>query len=174
MKIKHFPLIVGISLPLIFIFIISIVIFGPSLFVKPQHNFLYTTEGTYYGYNQGYQNTYKVENQRITLDPIAPRENEIQPQVAPTLYLYNVTTNSSHQITLQEAQGYTIDAGPSSPDGYTVAYEYSHDGIFELFGSNGNDSGYFIFKDNGRKKLNGIVGNQRWDNEGFKLIGWIK
>lgn len=102
MKTKHLPLIVGISLPIIFIVIISIVIFTPSLFIKPQHNFVYTTEDSYYAYNQEYQNIYKVENGRIVLEPVPPRENIVQTKISPTLYLYDVKTNSSIKLLLKK------------------------------------------------------------------------
>ena len=58
--------------------------------------------------------------------------------------------------------------------GYTVAYDYSHDGIFELFGSNSNNNGLFISKGTGKKKLGGLAGNRYWHSSNFKLIGWVK
>ena len=39
-KLKNIPLLIGIALPIIFIFAISVIIFTPSLFIKPQYNFL--------------------------------------------------------------------------------------------------------------------------------------
>lgn len=176
------PLIVGISLPIVFIAIISIAIFGPSLFVKPEHNFIYSNEPTYYGYySREYQNTYTVQNGRIVLEPLLPREGEViqresegAVKVAPDLYLYDVKAHSTHLITLEEAQKYTVDPGPSSPDGYVVEYAYGHNGIFELFGSSSDDNGHFISKGNGKKKLSGLPGD-RYSNQGnFRLIGWIK
>jgi hypothetical protein len=174
MKTKNLPLIIGISLPVIFIIIISVVIFTPSLFIKPQHNFIYTTEDTYYG-NEKYAKTYEIKDSKIVLVPSTVQENQMLQKDAPTLYLYDVKTDSSHQISLEEAQKYTVDPGPSSPDGYTVTYEYGHDGIFELFGSRNDNDGYFISKGNGKKKINGLSSDQysrygRW----FNLIGWIK
>lgn len=174
MKTRHLPLIIGISLPIIFIVVIAVVIFTPSFFVKPQYDFIYVDGDNYYRNGQGYQNTYKVENERIVLEPIAPRENISQNKVAPTLYLYDVKTNSSHQITLEEAQTYAVDPGPSSPDGYTVAYQYGHNGIFELFGSSSDNNGYFISKNNGKKKLSGLTVGTYYSSGGFNLIGWIK
>ena len=178
MKNKNLPLIIGIALPVLFIGIISIVIFTPSLFVNPKYNFLYSTDDAYYYYNQGYRNNYKVDNNRLISEV-----TQTQPGVAytyrgdaPNLFLYDVKADTSHQIDFTEAKKLFLDPGPSSPDGYIVKYEYNNDGIFELFGSRNNNSGYFISKDSGKKKLTGLTGNNNnYYNQGpFNFIGWIK
>ena len=181
MKNKHIPLIIGISLPIVFIIIISAVIFIPSLSIKPQYNFIYTNGNNQYQYNQIYSNTYSVENNHLVLHPQSIQiEQKNNPNIkvidAPTIYLYDVKNNTSHQITFDEAKNYTLDPGPSSPDGYTVKYEYSNNGIFDLFGgSQNNGNGFFIEKDNGKKALTGMTDNNRYSYYGdFKLISWIK
>ena len=179
---KHTPLIIGISLPIIFILVISIVIFGPAFFVKPQYDFIYTTESDRYSYNQQeYKNTYDIKDGHIVLEPVEYQKikendtyyDQIKQKHAPVLYVYNMKTNSSHEISFADAQKLSLDPGPSSPDGYTVSYQYNHDGIFELFGSSGQSNGYFISKDNGKKKLNALVADEYWGQGSFKLIGWI-
>ncbi len=178
MKSKHLPLIIGVALPVLFIIIISLVIFTPSLSVKPQHNFIYTTENpAYYSYNETYKNTYRVEGEKIVQVPIVyPAENPRLQDVkdAATLYLYDVKANTSHQITLEEAAKYVVDPGPSSPDGYSVEYTYGHDGIFEIFGSNNSNDGYFISNGKGKKRLGGITNYRYYGSGNFRLIAWIK
>ncbi len=174
---KHIPLIIGISLPIIFIIIISVTIFTPSLFIKPEHNFLYTVDDTYYSYNQSYKNTFTVTADHISLKPLPTPPNATGTLMIdqPTLYLYDVKTDTSHQITFDEAKNYTVDAGPSSPDGYLVKYESNNDGIFELFGSNRNSNGYFIEKGSGKKPLTGVSNGARYYYEGnLHLIAWIQ
>ncbi len=172
---KNLPLIIGIALPLVFVLIISLVIFLPSLSVKPQYNFIYTTND-YYSYNQAYKNTFAIENNHIVLQPVSIRAGETYVGTMPTLYLYDVKANNSHQISFDEAKNLTLDAGPSSPDGYTIKYQYNNEGIFELFGSNGNnDRGYFVTKNNGAKKLTGFPATDYyWSDGSLKFIGWIK
>jgi hypothetical protein len=178
---KNLPLIVGISLPVVFIIVISIVIFVPSMFVNPQHNFLYTFNNDAYPYNQGYRNAYVVLNAHLASTPVPANPSAsvtLQNTFVgdyPPLYLYDVKTGTSHLVTLEEARLYTLDPGPSSPDGYTVNYEYTNSGIFELFGSSGNDSGYFIEKGNSRKKLSGLNATDRYAySDNLKLLGWVK
>ncbi|MFA7302489.1 MAG: hypothetical protein WC030_01955 [Candidatus Paceibacterota bacterium] len=171
---KNLPLIIGIALPLIFIIVLSVAIFAPAFFVTPAHNFIYSSDRGYYG-GEYYQNAYTVVDGRIVLDPIPQRSGtDLERKVAPPLYLYDVETDAAHEITLAEAATYTVVVGPSSPDGYTVSYEYGHNGIFELFGSDSGNTGYFVAKDSKKKKLSGLTTADRYSGDGFKLIGWIK
>ena len=94
---------------------------------------------------------------------------------APPLYLYDVKSNTSHIITFDDTKNYTVDPSPSSPDGYNIKYEYNNNGFFELFGSNNNNSGYFIEKNGGKKNLNGLDGSSPYVDQGnFQFIGWVK
>lgn len=177
MKTNHLPLIIGISIPILFIIVISAIIFVPNFSIKPAHNFLYTTLGeeNYYGYNQIYRNTYTIENERLALRPGILQEKQTYKADLPPLYLYDVKTNSSHQVTYEDKKNLALDPGPTSPDGYSIAWEYNHDGIFELFGSDGRKNGYFIKKGSGKKQLTGLSSTNGYYYQGnFKLIGWVK
>ena len=173
---KNIPLLVGITLPVVFIFIISIVIFTPSLFIKPQYNFLYSNDNSYYSYNQGYSNTYAVKDNHLSLNPLPTTTGVTYKGDNPPLFLYNVKDNSIHQVDFNTAKDFVLDPGPSSPDGYTVEYKYSNEGIFGLFGgSSNNQNGYVISKGNGSKKLNGLGSNgYNYYQGNFKFIGWVK
>jgi hypothetical protein len=180
MNTKNLPILVGIFLPIVFILIISLVIFLPSLSIKPQYNFLYTGRNDYYNYDGGYKNNYKVENGKIALDPVPPLtdKNVIQKYKGDMakIYLYDVKNNSSHEISFVEALKLNLDPGPSSPDGYTISYQYGHDGIFELFGS-GDNTGWSIVKGRGKKTLIGLSSGSsysRWYDGDLKFIGWVK
>lgn len=173
---KHLPLIVGISLPIIFILAISIIILVPSFLIQPHYNFLYSIDDNSHSYNQQYRNTYAVKDGHLTSEVIPVQSNHTYKGDTPPLYMYDVKTNSSHQVSFDEVKAYTIDPGPSSPDGYIVRYEYGNGGIFGLLSGGNNDSNaYFIEKDSGKKKLSGMTNVDRYSYQGdFKLIGWIK
>lgn len=175
---KHLPLIIGIALPIVFIIIISLVIWLPSLSIQPAHNFIYSAEGPSYGNYGPYRNSYKVVSGRLTLVPhqVQKGVNYEYKADAPTLFLYDVKNNTVHQIEFAEAERYILDPGPSSPDGYIVSYNYNHDGIFELFGSNNSNSGYTISKGNARRPLVGLQSGRYGYGSlsDFQFIGWIK
>ncbi len=173
---KNIPLIIGIALPIIFIVVISAVIFLPSLFVAPAHNFLYSTDETvYYNSETRYKNTYQVIDGRIILVPASLTPNAIIKGDMPPLYLYDVKAGASHEITFADTQRYALDPGPSSPDGYTLSYQYVNDGMFDLLGSNGNQNGYYVSKGNARKRLDGLttVTNGYYQGD-FSLVGWVR
>ncbi len=149
---KNIPLIVGIALPFVLIAVLAAIVYIPSLFVNPSHNFVYTYEDRYY-YDGSYDTRYEVENGKIVVKDI-PRLQSEEMKVTedvvhkgnPPLYMYDVKHHTTHKITLEEAQAMMLDPGPSSPDGYSVEYRYGHDGIFEIFGSSGNSSDYYLIK----------------------------
>ncbi|HEY4478629.1 MAG TPA: hypothetical protein VI775_02195 [Candidatus Paceibacterota bacterium] len=153
MKKENITLIIGIALPIIFIIIISLVIYLPSLSINPKYDFIYSINDNNYYY-------IKDENDK---------------EIKKTYYLYDIENNTSHKIESVDIEKYSLDPGPSSPDGYTVSYGYDNNGIFEIFGSNSNRNGYYISKGNARKRLGGLNPNQQYYYNGsFELIGWIK
>ena len=178
MKAKNIPILIGIALPFLFIIIIAAMVYLPSISVKPQYNFLYTSSETRVRFD-GEMSIYSYgvrEGKLVTKQNPKRYPEQVLLDEKPTLYVYDVKANASREISFDEAQKLSLDAGPTSPDGYTVTYKYGHNGIFELFGSDTNKNGYFITKGNGAKKLTGFGNLGRyWGYEGaFEIIGWIK
>lgn len=182
---KHVPLIAAIALPVIFIIILVITIVTPSVTINPEFDFVYVDPSEQYRRSFDvfeYKNRYDVKDGKIIkvpieiyVDPMLKYPEDIQYEDAPTLYLYDIEENTSREISFEEAQEFMFDRGPSSPDGYTIKFEYNNDGIFELFGSGNNDSGYFIVKGSGKKQLTGIDNTMHYYGDGeIDLIGWIK
>lgn len=176
---NNIPLIIGIALPIVLIGIVSLFIFIPKASVNPSHNFIYTLENeSGYRYDQLYKNTYSLKGEKIALEqlPALPPEYKDYSYKGetPTLYLYNVEAETSTEITFEEAQKLSLVPGPSSPDGYTVSYDYGHNGVFELFGSNNENTGYFISKGTAKKKLTAFAVSEYYGMGSFRLIGWIK
>lgn len=167
----NIALTVGVALPLVFVAALSVAIFLPALFVNPGYDFLYIESIPTHRYNNAvyYQNTYIVENGHIALKPIPLRNEEVvKLEERPTLYRYDVQTDTSHEITFEKARNFTLDPGPSSPDNYTMRHHSGNYDFFSIFGSQ-NDNGYFISKDSMKKKLNGLSSRRN-----IELIGWIK
>lgn len=184
MNTKHMPLIVAITLPVIFVLILALVTLVPNMSIKPQHDFIYTIpdEKSYdYGYDLvRYKNSYDLKDGKIVLKPISsapvPRDkalSEVVYENAPLIYYYDIQNQTSREITFKEAQELTLQKGPSSPDGYTISYDTNHEGIFELFGSE-NDANYVITKGKGKKTLSGIVFDEMYYRADLNIIGWIK
>lgn len=168
---KNFPLIVGIALPIVFIAIIVSVLYVPGLFINPQYDFIYTLRDNNYYYGN-YRNDYEVRGGTLAAVPQPIRENVEFAADIPDLYLYDIETNTSRYIERADAERFSLDPGPSSPDGYQVQYRYSNSGIFELFGGGGNNGGYYIEGEDGAKRLPGIGSVNSWLGN-FTFIGWV-
>jgi len=172
---KNLPLIVGICLPVVFIIVIALALFVPSLYVKPQYNFVYSDQSSD-NWNNWYRNMYVVRDGRVTVEtrPVTPNDQyKTYRGDNASLFLYDVKTNTARSITLAEAQALTLDPSPSSPDGYVVRYEYGNDGIFELFGSD-SSYGYVITKGNGKKRLDAMVNDMYRGSGSYTVLGWVK
>lgn len=173
---KNLPLIVGIALPVVLIAAISVAIFVPSLSIRPAHSFLYTLANPYSSYapapyGEGYKKSYDVENGHLAEKPVPAPKGQAFLGDAPPLYLYDMAAGASHKISLADAANYSLDPGPSSPDGYFVNYEYGRGGF--LFFDGGGDGGYYAEKGTGRRRLPGIGSSSEYPGS-FVLVGWIK
>ena len=163
---KNLPLIVGISLPIFFIIAMFLAVVAPSFFIKPQHNFIYSLYSSDYYGSSKYENGFGVEDGRIVLIPFVAKVQENLNKIEmPPLYLYNVKENTTHLISFDEASDLILDPGPSSQDGYIAEYQYGgHDGVFEIFGSDGDRSGVYVSKGNSKKKLVGMADGKESGN----------
>lgn len=177
---EKISIVVGLALPVLFIIFIAVWLSVRTSSVQPQSNFIYTVAGEYSPQKYGvlFENNYIVENGKIKLKPVLHTKDEIanyDMRKAMDLYVYDVKNNINQKVTVEEAQKLLITDSNISPDGYWVAYEYGNGGIFEIFGGNDSNSGYFITKVDGgaKKKINIEFGRNYWDNE-FRVIGWIK
>ncbi len=162
---------VGIALPALLIIILFVVIFLPASLLKPEYDFVYSNEYENY-YTPQYLHTYRVTDGHITKIENTLREKQIPEGDAPNLYVYNVAQNTSKHIEFEEAQKLTVDPGPSSPDGFTIGFNYSNSGGFFFFGSSGSESGYFIKKGNSGKRLTGLTNGDRY-SQNVRFIGWV-
>lgn len=172
---QHIPIIVGIALPVIFIIAISIYIISARASIQPAHDFVYAmrSQSNYSGYYvESIPNQYVVQNNKLTLNKVTVRPDVTATTYNPDLFIYDVENDTSRKVTFDEAAALSLDAGPSSPDGYIVRYEYGHNGIFEIFGSDDSSRGYVISKGNGDKKI-AIPTADRWSDD-MMFIGWIK
>lgn len=158
---EKLPLIVGIGLPLLLILYVAVSAYLPSLFVKPKYNFVYTTD-SYYDYN------INVIDGRINIEPrYTDYGTRTYRPKQPTLFLYDVTDDKSKQISLVQAQTYTLDPSSKSPDGFTVGRSESGSYSFFPFFFGGYDRGTYLMGKGLRRKIS------EQDYYNFKFVGWV-
>jgi len=172
---KHVPMLVGVTVPLVLLIILAVAVYVPNFFVKPQYNFVYSTNSNVdYYYNYYYENLYKVVDNKITYSPVSLPANtgDRVTYKAPQLFLYDVKTHRVSEISFEAAQKLSLDGSTVSLDGYFMEYNYGHSGIFELFGSDSRNSGYYIGNGRASAPLVGINAPTTRSN-GIKFIGWV-
>ncbi len=150
---KHWPLVLGIGVPALFLLIVLGVALLPRSGEGPSHDILFSgSENGYRYYGEDYIDT--VENGKLVRrpneaalsewhngsDPSVPGysvRREPDPARAAIFYRYDVEDGSMKKISFEEASALDLDAGPTSDDGFSVGSlgYYGGDGIFEIFGS---------------------------------------
>jgi len=167
---KNLPLILAIALPILLIIVVALSVTLPSLFIKPQFNFLYASSNNYASYR-----VFSVVDGKLTRVEIKQpiKDAYYEPQVVPQLYLHDVATNSSRQVTFAQAQEFVLDSSPKSPDGFEVVNGSRGEGVMPMMFWSGSDYGVkYIKGNNGSKKLNLQISSDNYYS--FEFLGWVK
>jgi hypothetical protein len=160
---KKIALVVGVALPVIAVAAVAASIYVPRLFVHPKYNFVYS------------ENSVGVPNgvcPRVFPDSTAAPTTIGQmlscsgPDVK--VYLYNVATNTSTQLTPGEQAAYALDTDATSPDGFTVGPAHSSGGPF--FGTPYDPNEVYITKGTYSHRLD----VQQSIDLSFEFLGWVK
>jgi hypothetical protein len=156
---KLLPFILAVLIPLLLLGVVGIEIYRQNN-IRPQYNFIYSDR--YYG-----ANSYSVENGKLT---IKQSTFDLYSSTYSRLYLYDAKTNSSRQITDQEAKQLNLLADSVSPDGYTLSDSNVLDyGLFpSLFFGSGR-TGVTINKGTVSKRIDILVSPYS-----FSFIAWVE
>jgi hypothetical protein len=159
---KNITLVLGLFIPVAMIVFIAAMVYIPRLYIQPEYSFIYATND-----NQYDEFGYHVVDERIVYYPRIVKD-DVYP--TPDLYVYDVETDQSRQITIEEAQMYRLDDSPQSPDGFKITQGGRGGDISFLFGG-GYDPAHYLVGKGVSKKLDINESSNYWD---FHLVGWIK
>lgn len=167
----------ALALPLLFTLVVSAIVLGPRLLSKsPAYGFLYATNLNAYA---GPYSLKVIEGtlRRVERTCASPCHGHEQ---APRLFVYDVKTRRSTEVSLEEAYRLKLDPSQESPDGYRIERGgYSGGGFLLPFGSGRYDQNTYLVGPAGRFKLNLATPNAFFDSPysyGYfntQLIGWI-
>ena len=184
---NHWPLILGVGVPALFLLAVLGVAFLPRLGAGPSHDILLTGGNGYYPSGDYVD---KIENGRLARRPNEEAllewrydggtsyqvRREPDPARAPKLYRYGIADGSLKELSLEEATRLSLDAGPTSDDGFSVGQTgYIDSGIFELFGSRGSRAGQLpVYRDG--KVVDELVlpTSSGYYYGGLAFLAWIK
>ncbi len=169
-KKQNITLIIGLSIPVAMILFVAIAINAPHWFSTtepPQYDFLYTS-----GQHNSYV-SYQVNNGRLQRkDLIIPEGGSKPTEVQQRFFIHTVATNTSKEISEDEALNLQLDGSLRSGDGYKL--KSGRRGGWFLFGYGRDYNTRYLVKDNYSLKLELEThdSNQRyyWN---IQFLGWI-
>ena len=168
----NWSLAVAVSLPVLMVVVVALSIYVPSRFQPFNGQFLYAVqENGYYGVGTGLQVVQgKLRETPLTRPPYAV--NASTPTVQ--LYLHDIASNQSRDITLEQAKILTLDPGPRSASGLQIEFGTQMQGLvpFVIFPSP-DYSAVYAKGDRGSLKLNVRTKSGAYFNQ-FQFIGWVK
>lgn len=175
---QHWPLLVGVGLPVVFILIIFIVQYLPNMSARPTQDFVFSMED-YNGATYRYEvRGDKVQKQDMYMQQgikIQPYEPEVLPKTkGPELYRYNVTKDESIPLKFEEVQKLSLDSSYTSKDGFSITYGHGSGGLlFGMFGGRNYDyNSRYISKGSVEYRLNLPKGNGYGSQ--FVFLGWVQ
>lgn len=182
------PILIGIAflLPLFFIAVVFFTSYIPSVRLSTEYDFIYATcsEGNNpYSFNcSNYlNNLYAVNDQELTVEIVPPNldsDRDLIPDVDENyrtrLFIHDTDLNESREITLVEAQNFSLRELITSPDDVAVEWQTSRSNGFFLFYDTRSRNGYYLTKGNAKQELNIIGSSERnYYRDDFLFLGWV-
>jgi len=162
---KNISLIVGLAIPILMILIVALSIYVPAIFSpQPQYNFLYVSGDDYWGGRQ-----YEVQQGRLGKREVKHPDNYTPGVVR--IFIHDVKTNESKEITFEEAQQLYLNSNSKSKDGWEVVYGSGGDGFFPFFYSGTNRHDIYLQGHNTSKKLN--LQHDKTYYRQARFLGWL-
>lgn len=173
-------IVLALVLPVIFILIIALRSYLPSLGVKTDYDFLYAScgNGDEYAPDCNYYLTqkYKIVNGRLVENPVQEPVGNPYPggmiNYQSHIFVLDTESGESREVTLAKAQELNLSELLTSPDGVTVSGEYNRGSGFFLF-DGGSSYGYYLRKGNRRSEFHPATVTDRYYRNNFRFLGWI-
>ncbi len=179
---QNITIVLAFTLPLILILVVVLSTYLPSLFITTDYNFVYTLcTNQIYSCNDNLEKMYTVESGKLIVHSAASTVFATNKNAIPTektyparLFLHDTKSNTSREVSLEEAQSLNLNGLLTSPDGVSVSGRYkSGGGDFFLFGGSSSSFDYYLVKGNGSHRLNLIQNSAYYYQNNFQFIGWI-
>jgi hypothetical protein len=176
-------LVVAIALPVLAILFIAGAVYLPGLFEQPKYDFIYSRYDSnpyiYSGEPASFtvkdgklikiQTLYSGEDRPKVIDtstgmPIAP--------VEPTLHYYDIDTNTSRPLVLQETSSMKLDGTLRSPDGFEIRQGNNGGGAFPFFYNGPTPSSMYIVGKYSSNKLDiELNSTDYWGS--IRFVAWV-
>lgn len=182
---KNLIVLLAFVLPIALLLIVVLSIYMPSFFLSTDYDFLYTSCSSNNNYSNRcgnyLQGHYFIVDNKLAISDINPTQDsdkngvlDINENYVMHLFLHDTKNNESREVTLKEAQTFTLNHLITSPDGVSVSDHYQSGSDFSIFGRSSSNYGYYLSKGGSKKKLHLINSNDRYYyRSNFEFIGWV-
>lgn len=174
------PFVIGLGVPVLMVLALAAVVYIPGFFQKPAYNFLYAS-----GFQPYSHPTFEVPGGKLGYSCTSLNDYSWSPPGTTTksdlcteanlskLYVYNVQSDTSTEISYTDAKKLTYLPNPSSPDGYQIGQaNYSGDIFSGLFGGNRDYNSWYIKGHSQQRKIN--IDTNLANSYNFSFISWIE
>jgi hypothetical protein len=179
---RNAALVVGVSLPVLLVFLFWIATVIPKMTVPdPQHDLIFTAD--YYDYNARVNGMVRFDVKDGKLRGTFHADDAQNHRNTPRIYYFDVSSGSTHEISLDipgnlhdglqlnisEAKDYTLSNRSIAPDGYSFDGSYTGGGGFFFF-----DRGYRYRGTIRREGRTIRIPAQGRDYHGnLQFLGWV-
>ncbi|MBI3255739.1 MAG: hypothetical protein HYZ63_02100 [Candidatus Andersenbacteria bacterium] len=150
---KNVSLWIGLAIPVVMVLVVALSIYWPQRGIEaPVYDFVYALQN----YSDGY--VYSVVDGKLgrdaTPDYGQPKPVPAGVAHAPTrFYIHDVQSNTSREVSFEEASTVKLDNVTTAPDGYELKRGGEGSGVFPFFFSEGNYNDQYLVKGNHSIKL---------------------
>lgn len=154
-----------LAIPIGIALIAMAAIYIPRLLADPKYDFVYSVCDDY-----RCKDNYSIDaNGRIAKNTNDARDS-MYTDSASTIRYYDIETDSTRSLPVEEAQTYQINSSSKSPDGYSLSKENTSSGF--LFWSD-SDEGWYL-KDGAKKKRIELSDGGSYYSRDIKFLGWVE
>lgn len=180
---RNVGVLVALMLPVMFILVVALAVYLPSLSLSTKYDFVYATcsEGDRYSYScdKYLSMRFSVVDGKLTTNPVSQDATgdklpNKEAEYTVRVFLHDTQANESREISLEEARALSLNRLVTSPDGVSVSGEYtSAPNVLFIFDGNSSYDNY-LTKGSSRRKLNLIdQGGRRYYSNDIHFIGWV-
>lgn len=160
---KDFALLMAV--PAAIILIVALFTYIPRLLASPDYDFIYASCGTYRCANNFVVREGRVQERDSGYNDSYGYNEE------KALYYYDVSEDSSRELTVEDAQVFDVDSTSKSPDGYTLERNRNGSGGFFLFWYD-SDSEWELVNGSQKKTVDLVNTGDYYYND-VEFVGWV-
>ncbi len=149
--------------------IAAAIVYIPRLLAHPQTDFIYSVCDRY-----NCKDSYSTYGGGVIKEDVKDSSdvgyNAYDYGGKSTLHYYDVSTDSSRSLSVEEVKGYRLNSASKSPDGYSLTKEETSSGF--LFWGDYNEGWYL--EDGAKKKEIKLTTDDSSYSGGVKFLGWVE